>query len=167
MQAVHFYGWQDECRQYSTDRVPQFDKNTTACTYSSNGLQSACQRTTPNKTAGCRQLNIPEMACRMPAAMSCKPFEASQICVCMCMHVFVFCPGTALPQQQFFCAPHGDSAVRGGWVSHAVHTHTRHKAQLRRVLQHRRYSECKHALHTHTILVLQLWRVYAGPFSGI
>ncbi|XDV25221.1 hypothetical protein PO909_029173 [Leuciscus waleckii] len=72
--------------------------------------------------------------------------------------------GTVLPQKQFFCAPHGDSAVRSRWVSHAVHTHTRHKAQLRRVLQHRRYSECKHALHTHTILVLSVVAGVRWPF---
>lgn len=70
LQAAHFYGWQDKCRRYSTGRVPQFDKNTTACTHRSNGLQTACQRTAPTKPQGCRQPNLSELAGS----------------VCMCVH---------------------------------------------------------------------------------
>ncbi len=100
---------------------------------------------------------------RLAACLQLWTANLSELAGSVCMYVHA-CPGTALPQQQFFCAPHGDSAVRGGWVSHAVYTHTRHKAQLRWVLQHRRYSERKHALHTHTILVLSVVPGVRWPF---
>lgn len=100
LQAAQFNGRHDKCRWYGTGRVPQFDKTTTAYTHSSNGLQAACQWTAPTNLQGFHQPNIPVTTRRMPAAMSDKPFRAS-VCVrvCVSMHVFVCCPGTALPQQ--------------------------------------------------------------------
>lgn len=168
LQAAHFYGWQDKCRRYSAGRVPQFDKNTTACTHRTNGLQTACQRTAPTKPQGCRQPNIPETAHHMPAAMNGKPFGASWIRVYVCA-----CKSLCAVQGQLYLSSSSsvllmETALFAVDGYRMLSTHTLGTKPSSDECSNIAVTPNASTHYTRTrSLCFQLWRVYSGPFSSV
>lgn len=123
-----------------------------------------------NKTAGFPQPNIPEMALRMPAAMNGKPFGDTLICVCVCVCA---CMSLCSVQGQRYLSSSSsvllmETALFAVDGYRMLSTHTLGTKPSSDECSNIAVTPNASMHYTRTrSLCFQLWRVYAGPFSGI
>lgn len=161
-QAAHFYGWQDKCRRYSSGRVPQFDKNTTACTHRpTNGMSTY----RANKTAGLPSTKHSWNGSPHACSYERQSFRFS-VYVCACMSL------CAVQGQLYLSSSSSvllmETALFAVDGYRMLSTHTLGTKPSSDECSNIAVTPNASTHYTRTrSLCFQLWRVYAGPFSSV